>query len=85
MKNCECGCNKFITVSTIFINELVSDAEPYKNGIEESLTLEDEEYLESQELEISINICSKCKKHHYWINGIEYIKNQQICNKGWEL
>ena len=78
MKKCECGSDKFITVSTIFIDELVSDSEPYENGVEESLSAEDEEYLENQELEISINICSKCKKHHYWINGIEYIKNTTI-------
>lgn len=78
MKKCECGSDKFITVSTIFIDELVSDSEPYENGVEESLSAEDEEYLENQEFEISINICSKCKKHHYWINGIEYIKNPTI-------
>lgn len=75
MKKCECGNEKFITVSTIYVDELDADAEPYENGVEENLSLEDAEYLEDQQLEIHINICSKCKKHYYWINGDEYIKN----------
>lgn len=74
MEKCKCGNTKFITVSSLFI-DLRGDDEPYENGIEESLTEEDEEYLQNQEIEIAINICCKCRKHHYWIDGIEYIKN----------
>lgn len=77
MKKCECENEKFITVSTIYIDELDADAEPYKDGVEEELSSEDKEYLEYQQLEININICSKCKKHFYWINGLEYIKNKK--------
>lgn len=64
---CECGSDKFITLSSYALWNLEPDAEPYEDGVEEELTPEDKKLVDSLELYVNINICRKCKKIFYSI------------------
>jgi len=58
-----CGHNnKVITVQCGYFDNLIPDSEPYNSGVEEEVTNQDRELLDSIELEIGINVCSDCGK-----------------------
>ena len=56
----ECEHKKVITVNCYC--QLITDCEPYGNGVSEEATEEDENLVSSTEIEMSVNICRACKK-----------------------
>ena len=58
----KCEHNDIITCDTLHIYNLEAGEEPYKNGIYEEISKQDQELIYSKEFTLGVGICKNCGK-----------------------